>query len=118
MSRHTFLPRHILLLVFLSVTLMMRMPLYANPESSLTPGSASAESGSVTPQFVDPELGEEDWDDTDLQLDLGQEDDPWLNAPHRHIERPDSNRNWWHLLKKGKLNTADTTIRYPKFLNF
>ncbi len=27
-------------------------------------------------------------------------------------------RNWWHLLKKGKLNLADTTVEYPKFLGF
>lgn len=28
------------------------------------------------------------------------------------------NRNWWYLLKKGKLNLADTTVVYPKFLQF
>lgn len=27
-------------------------------------------------------------------------------------------RNWWQLLKKGKLNIADTTVKYPKFLGF
>lgn len=27
-------------------------------------------------------------------------------------------RNWWHLLKKGELNIADTTVEYPKFLGF
>lgn len=27
-------------------------------------------------------------------------------------------RNWWYLLKKGKLNIADTTVEYPKFLGF
>lgn len=27
-------------------------------------------------------------------------------------------RNWWHLLKKGQLNLADTTVVYPKFLRF
>ncbi len=27
-------------------------------------------------------------------------------------------RNWWQLLKKGKLNLADTTVEYPKFLGF
>lgn len=26
--------------------------------------------------------------------------------------------NWWKLLKKGKLNLADTTVQYPKFLGF
>ena len=28
------------------------------------------------------------------------------------------NRNWWYLLKKGKLNLSDTTVIYPKFLKF
>ena len=27
-----------------------------------------------------------------------------------------TDRNWWHLLKKGQLNLADTTVEYPKFL--
>lgn len=27
-------------------------------------------------------------------------------------------RNWWYLLKKGKLNLSDTTVVYPKFLKF
>lgn len=30
----------------------------------------------------------------------------------------DTDRNWWHLLKKGQLNLADTTVQYPKFLKF
>ena len=28
------------------------------------------------------------------------------------------NRDWWYLFKKGKLNLADTTVVYPKFLKF
>lgn len=28
------------------------------------------------------------------------------------------NRDWWYLLKKGKLNLGDTTVVYPKFLKF
>ncbi|MCH5214398.1 MAG: DUF4421 domain-containing protein [Muribaculaceae bacterium] len=27
-------------------------------------------------------------------------------------------KNWWQLLKKGKLNLSDTTVVYPKFLKF
>lgn len=30
----------------------------------------------------------------------------------------DEDRNWWHLLKKGKLNLSDTTVQYPRFLKF
>lgn len=33
-------------------------------------------------------------------------------------ELPDENRNWWYLLKKGKLNLSDPTVEYPKFLKF
>ena len=36
----------------------------------------------------------------------------------RRPEVPDSNRNWWHLLWKGKLSLNDTTVHYPKFLRF
>lgn len=27
-------------------------------------------------------------------------------------------RNWWHLLKKGKLDLRDSTVKYPKFIKF
>ena len=30
----------------------------------------------------------------------------------------DTVKNWWKLLKKGKLNLSDTTVEYPKFLGF
>lgn len=30
----------------------------------------------------------------------------------------DTNRNWWHLLKKRQLSLQDTTVEYPKFLKF
>lgn len=30
----------------------------------------------------------------------------------------DTNRNWWHLLKKGELSLQDTTVVYPRFLKF
>lgn len=33
-------------------------------------------------------------------------------------EPQDENRNWWYLLKKGKLNLSDPTVEYPKFLRF
>lgn len=34
------------------------------------------------------------------------------------IHNEDSNRNWWHLLKKRQLDLNDTTVVYPKFLKF
>lgn len=30
----------------------------------------------------------------------------------------DPNRDWWHLLKRGKLDMKDTTVVYPRFLRF
>lgn len=30
----------------------------------------------------------------------------------------EESRNWWQLLKKGRLNLADTTVEYPRFLGF
>lgn len=30
----------------------------------------------------------------------------------------DTDRNWWHLFKKGKLNLADKSVEYPRFLGF
>lgn len=32
--------------------------------------------------------------------------------------RDTTDRNWWHLLKRGQLNLADTTVEYPRFLKF
>lgn len=34
------------------------------------------------------------------------------------LPKPVVETDWWKLLKKGKLNLADTTVRYPKFLGF
>lgn len=33
-------------------------------------------------------------------------------------EPEDPNRNWWHLLKEGKLKMDDPTVEWPKFLGF
>lgn len=30
----------------------------------------------------------------------------------------DNNRNWWHLLWKGRLSLNDTTVQYPRFIKF
>lgn len=36
------------------------------------------------------------------------------------VEKPvaEENRNWWYLLRKGKLDLKDTTVVYPKFVKF
>lgn len=39
-------------------------------------------------------------------------------ARQKENEELAGNRDWWYLLKKGKLNLADTTVIYPKFLKF
>lgn len=30
----------------------------------------------------------------------------------------DTDRNWWHLFKQGKLSLQDTTVEYPRFMKF
>lgn len=40
-----------------------------------------------------------------------------LPSPEQ-AERTEKERDWWTLLKQGKLNLSDTTVRYPKFLGF
>ncbi|MDE5842911.1 MAG: DUF4421 domain-containing protein [Muribaculaceae bacterium] len=30
----------------------------------------------------------------------------------------DTDRNWWHLLKKGELDMRDSTVEYPRFVKF
>ena len=32
--------------------------------------------------------------------------------------KEDTNRNWWHLFRKGKLSMNDPTVEWPKFLGF
>lgn len=34
------------------------------------------------------------------------------------IASADPNRNWWHLLKHGRLSMQDTTVQWPRFLKF
>ncbi|MDE6342296.1 MAG: DUF4421 family protein, partial [Muribaculaceae bacterium] len=39
------------------------------------------------------------------------------SASSANDDTPD-NRNWWYLLKKGKLSMSDTTVQWPGFLGF
>ncbi len=34
------------------------------------------------------------------------------------IAASDPDRNWWHLLKQGRLSMQDTTVQWPRFLKF
>ncbi|MDE5807234.1 MAG: DUF4421 domain-containing protein, partial [Muribaculaceae bacterium] len=70
-------------------------------------------------QYFDPEADIEEFDEADLIVDhhLDYDDNP-MRSSLRKPEQNDSNRNWWYLLRHGRLNTADTTVQYPKFLNF
>ena len=45
-------------------------------------------------------------------------DIPTSGQPVGEATGQQDNRNWWYLLKKGKLNLSDTTVIYPKFLKF
>lgn len=51
------------------------------------------------------------------------EPDSFFDRPDEHLEpwrRPDDlkDKDWWYLLRHGKFDTKDTTIHYPKFLQF
>ena len=70
-------------------------------------------------QYFDPEIGMEEEDQSDIIVDHDFGDDE--KNPKISLKKPepnDSDHNWWHLLRHGRLNTADTTVQYPKFLNF
>lgn len=112
--------RHIVYILRFSLTLSIMalsiFPLPANPTgnpiASPEPLPVSGNM-SVTPADAIEDLYESEFDLTDEDEDY--------TKPGRPIQRPnenDSNRNWWHLLKAGRLNTADTTVQYPKFLGF
>lgn len=36
----------------------------------------------------------------------------------KEAEKPVTDRNWWHLLRKGDLDLRDSTVEYPKFIKF
>ena len=43
---------------------------------------------------------------------------PTASTSNRKGNKDENSKNWWTLFKKGKLNLADTTVEYPKFLGF
>ncbi len=43
---------------------------------------------------------------------------PPLVAEVMEQDNEEPEHNWWKLLKQGKLNLADTTVEYPKFMGF
>ncbi|MDE6296908.1 MAG: DUF4421 domain-containing protein [Muribaculaceae bacterium] len=133
MSRRIKIPRHKLfsgyLTLLLSVVSIFTFPAEANPNKALifshTPilGESSiavyGASSSESSQLPDLESGMDEIDDDDRIFDRSMfEEGGLVGKPTRRPEANDSNRNWWYLLRHGKLNTADTTVQYPKFLNF
>lgn len=70
-------------------------------------------------QFVDPETGMDEDDSDPYEKTYLYDDDEILHGKAlRKPEATDTARNWWYLLRHGRLNTADTTVHYPRFLNF
>ena len=113
MSRTILAHRHIFLLPILLLIWMLR-PLFA----AYGNGALTASESAAT-QYFDPEIGMEEIDQTDIIVDHDFGDDE--SNPGISLRKPelnDSNRNWWYLLRHGRLNTADTTVHYPKFMNF
>lgn len=79
----------------------------------ITSESEEGENVEIITDMIDTEasLSVDDFDQEEAQelLRIKKEKD--------ENDRPE-NRDWWYLLKKGKLNLADTTVIYPKFLKF
>lgn len=79
----------------------------------ITSESEEGENVEIITDMIDTEasLSDDDFDQEEAQelLRIKKEKD--------ENDRPE-NRDWWYLLKKGKLNLADTTVIYPKFLKF
>jgi len=76
---------------------------------------------STLPPEEETEIFEEDReiiDDADFESD---DYDNSHELPKAELDSTDVARlqnNWWQLLKRGKLNPSDTTVVYPKFLDF
>lgn len=52
----------------------------------------------------------------EIEPDNNTDSDAERNTPYD--KKTAESHNWWQLLKKGKLNIADTTVVYPRFLRF
>lgn len=113
MSRINITPRHIYIATLFFIAIIVLSPLLCKAENIAVSGESTA------PQYFDPEIGMEEIDETDIIVDHDfrfEESD--LGLSFKKPEPVDSNRNWWHLFRHGRLNTADTTVQYPKFLGF
>lgn len=73
-------------------------------------------------QITNPEYStdEEEFESLTERYDIFEDEEnihnlPYLKDPN---EIDTSNRDWWYLLKHGSLNINDTTVHYPKFINF
>lgn len=54
----------------------------------------------------------------EMRRHVGDYRKPGVYYPDLSPQRPEANRDWWHLLKKGKLSMQDSTVRWPRFLKF
>lgn len=80
---------------------------------------ANSYSGSLLPDrfiwepITDPVLLE-----VDSIIPVDQELAEWNVALAPDSVQEDSNRNWWHLFRKGRLKMDDPTVEWPAFLGF
>ncbi|MDE6716872.1 MAG: DUF4421 domain-containing protein, partial [Muribaculaceae bacterium] len=124
MSRTHSNPRHILSFFLIMEMLLGGFSAYSDalpePDMQFVSTSSAVASEIVNDPMMNPDAVIEDLYETEFYTPGDDSDDEPILRPALppRPEAPDPNRNWWHLFKKGKLNMADTTVQYPKFLDF
>ena len=107
-SRHLF---HVLIVLFFAVGYSD----HAYSEPSETQKFQEISSAIFPNSSTTPEMAIEDIYESEFEK---PESEDYLKQAYRHKEPADTNRNWWHLLRKGQLNINDSTVEYPGFLRF
>lgn len=112
------------------LTLAILIPLHAAHAEEAFPAfstHASAISSAMAPANQSSDNDENTDPDIEDPEEYGLDDHEPYYTDHSDTPRHDSSyrkpldpneRNWWKLLKAGKLNIADTTVQYPRFLKF
>lgn len=114
-TRHNGFCQQVVILILLMASLCPLRIAAATSETNAT---------TRTPATLTAEEWLRDHPDPDHADDREYEDEPTTNIEkirswHQHDNykaENDSNRDWWHLAKKGYFNPKDTTVKYSRFM--